>query len=1837
MTRVVLVFMSLCASLFAMRAWATCAHTCLNATCDSVGVASCRELEDGSAAFMMGTACPCSKCECTTPDVVARLSRCDALRVETTWPATLSCVEVKLAEALDLSVEAVVERAVVRGSGLTIRAAPSSRVMRIAAGGSLELEDVVLTGGFAHQIGGGCVLVERNATLTTKNVEMTNCSTTTIGGAILAWTASSVFLDCGTRISRSLASFRGGGMAAFGATVEIRTGASIEGCMALYQGGCVFVGPRTVLVLAGLIKNCTAIDYGGGGIAALSDGPLSMATLYMTPGSRIEQSTGALYGGGMLLDFADVRMEGTTVATCTAGFGAAILALSHVIIAATDSTSIEQCMARVAAGAIFTLGTAVVVFESSQIANCTSNDIAGGVFMWRGTSLDLLGLSRIDRCWARVQGGGIFSHGGIMTFDGGSIGHCSSMFGGAIYAQPNAVVKLHNAAVYDSLSEVNGGGLYIEQSSQVFMTGTRCFGNLALNGACAYMTSDVTLHASTSVFEANFALSAGGGVYSKGLVVLAGSLSVIGNVGGTGAGMLMYGDTARLVMSSAKCGFVHVEIDATASSNGGPDRPFVSVSTVDSDGLRHPYDARSALAVVEWLPGDVVKRDFCFPRGIEIEVRLVSPTSAGWEGATLSYMTYADSSMPNVVDLTVRSGAHSLVSSTIMPPGPQEDDGIIRFVSNVVVSDGGALVLSDGSIAIGAFVYFANNVAANDGGAIFIDSMSHLDASHFEFYNQTSEGDGGAIYSSILSVVHLNDTVAVRNLATSGGFAAFDTTEEVAIDGLLAINNRARGFGGAIKFAHCRTAVILGSTFDTNGASENGGAIFLTDSMDLSVVGGHFIGNAAGDSGGAIATDSDTRLLFDVDACVLVHFLVDFANTTKPCIPPKGHDSTLDDRTCDFFPQGCTIHDNDPSGPGRSACDGCACWYAVERYASIADRHGNNVGIVTGYADAMKTTAICLEPDEQHHFEAVDVFGSSWWGGTIQMLAPDGTFLTPRVTVDGNRSRRVGFTTPATDSNVANRNIAAGGGGVLYWVDVEPSGTIDGTNNIAAYGSTIASPPVEIRHAGFGSNGTYEASSGRRLAHPVTVELVDVYGEVVTLAKATAATIRHSYDAENVTMINNIAEFEPRAKFDQFVVFAKPGSTVLATVESTIPSLKHESIDVAFRIRSCETNEYEYNYECIMCPVGSFLAPRQDGGTQCVNCHSSMICRKPGNELATLELKAGYFRTTHTSREIYNCRHKAACPEGDAVGTPQSCRVGHRGLLCAACDSGYFMNINARCTTCSSSIKRAGFGVYSLLVFSLLLYLIWLFTSNQAAIMLHRMSDANNGSSDIVKLVQLNRLRNDSTCSDLNSIRDKNDSFVDDVDGETDRTNRREDWVSRCVVKIKAILTMAQVIGSLPFVTDVKFPDGYRSILRVAGLANLSFESVLPTSCLFPAHASSSYIRAYFGLTLAPIVLAFTLYMAYRVRVLCMRPERRGSSRRRLRFLCTEMMLLVLHLALPATSTAAFLALVCKKFDYGNSADRSYMRVALTVSCTSRLWTKIIRPYSIVMIFVYPTFVPMLYALLLWRCRYVLNPVEEVTKNSDLRGVMQHSPSMRNTVVQSMVFQKRLDEWRRGHLHKADDFYEASAFRWLYIDYQCKYYWFEVFELTRRISLSACLALVAPDRPLQLAVGFFVAMAFCAFTMMMRPFYHSDDNVLAIGAQLCTATTLYIAFLLRTKVLTIELAEVTLILVAFIPLILIMYPLRTFCCRLKAFTWWKAGAVTPNTGVGASDVDVAIEDDSDDHVTALGQDGDSSGHSKKNNRKVAFTDAVFDEDEPPFDLASTTTIPDSGSSGISSS
>ena len=464
---------------------------------------------------------------------------------------------------------------------------------------------------------------------------------------------------------------------------------------------------------------------------------------------------------------------------------------------------------------------------------------------------------------------------------------------------------------------------------------------------------------------------------------------------------------------------------------------------------------------------------------------------------------------------------------------------------------------------------------------------------------------------------------------------------------------------------------------------------------------------------------------------------------------------------------------------------------------------------------------------------------------------------------------------------------------------------------------------------------------------------------------------------------------------------------------------------------------------CDFCATGYFL----NGDGRCEACPSRFYCDAPGSDLEGLLLHRGYMRMSSRSTEALKCANARACPleVGRVTCDP---RRGAEGPRCSVCDDGYFTNDRARCVSCdrafaANSPETVVGIVISLLVLCGFLYLIVTMTKPHAG-----------GIKRAGKLSRLNQ---------------------------------------KLTVKWKIVFVAFQILYTMPsMLPGTRFPKAYSMVFMAFDIVTLDVANALPLECVDVFGGGSGFYRALLVMTLGPAsFIAFAIAVSFVLHYL----EGYIMSARDLRKAGISVTILVTYLLLPAVTTTIVRAFPCEDFDDPRGTDDrvSYLHVDLNIRCDSKTH-RIYIIYSALMLFCWPVGVPGLTFLILYVYRDRLNPVVEET------GERRKARKSLNHRLQYLDRRQRAVEIR-----EKDE--GIQHLQLLYGPYEPEYFYWEIFEMLRRLMLTSGLLLISRGPLSKVFFAIVVALATQKAYSYFQPYASDSDDVLAETLQWVTLLT----------------------------------------------------------------------------------------------------------------------------------
>jgi len=540
--------------------------------------------------------------------------------------------------------------------------------------------------------------------------------------------------------------------------------------------------------------------------------------------------------------------------------------------------------------------------------------------------------------------------------------------------------------------------------------------------------------------------------------------------------------------------------------------------------------------------------------------------------------------------------------------------------------------------------------------------------------------------------------------------------------------------------------------------------------------------------------------------------------------------------------------------------------------------------------------------------------------------------------------------------------------------------------------------------------------------------------------------------------------------------------------------------------------------DCV-CSLGFFASgtPRV-----CTACDpSSLNCNDVGSDLSVLKLKPHYWRQSNDSSLVAQCFNPAACvgfqmnatnatlgrrrrrlSQSADVGMvlPSStygdglCAPGHQGPFCAVCVEGYIGGSDsALCKECGGDMS---FSIFVAVVAALLLVVVivqFLRGGQKAADALETAQNvAENGAQAVAEEVAVV----------------KAEAFADGEYGKEDKAKRIAAkgmrwlfWLNAVYqgfkVKIKILVSLYQILSGLGGSFSIPYPTFYGTVTNGLGsIVQVELPSLVPVGCIQPV----SYYASLLFSTLWPLALYAIFFVVSKIFY--------RSGRKAQGSMLIDAIFFFMFLLYPGISTQTMSMFNCVETDDGSS----YLRIDLSLPCTAPDGSADpqyvgMQIYAIIMIVIHTIGYPAVYAYLFF-------------KKFNKQLVALREQELADDRIQKLVAvgfdEKRLNKDQLALHDRIDKDTLPPYLQKLTAGYEYRTYWFEIFEMVRKVLLVG-VPTMFPDRggTIQLVWGLLVCFITFGMYMMYAPFVADSDDQLQQMAQLQIFMTLAASIGLR--------------------------------------------------------------------------------------------------------------------------
>ena len=532
----------------------------------------------------------------------------------------------------------------------------------------------------------------------------------------------------------------------------------------------------------------------------------------MRDDARLSANTAAEYGGGVYATGAST------------GEGASVECVGRASIAANSASY--------GGGAYVTTNAALRATNVS--ANAAGGD-GGGAYL-------------IDSATLEMAPGGAIS--GNTAFGGG---------GGAVFLGFKAELTLRDATADANSAYLSGGVLAIASQNAVVhaFAGATCRGNSALRGGVAYVCGAAALATRGSTFDGNGAMYGGCFYVDANAIFESHDDAHSGSRASLGSGGVLY---AALYSEIALANNSYIGNSAVGNAGALYVEFASSLAVRDSTFRANTADGHGgAVYVVDTSGGSL--------RGCTLD--------ANWAGGAAAAAGVSDG---GAIYVKGESG-HLIVNTTMRANAASRDGGAVFATSaglalvggalerNAAGGDGGGLA-GTGLTAAYALSLVGTNVSANraaarGGGAFFAEAEVDARAVALEG-NVAAQGGGGLYVESGSDLVLHNCSLAYNTAAgaSNGGGIALEGGSVASVARSRLARNFATGKGGAVSLRDDamwnRHAANASNVFEANEALQYGGALYLWASAYYSCAAGDvFHDNIAQLAGGGLFWNYD--------------------------------------------------------------------------------------------------------------------------------------------------------------------------------------------------------------------------------------------------------------------------------------------------------------------------------------------------------------------------------------------------------------------------------------------------------------------------------------------------------------------------------------------------------------------------------------------------------------------------------------------------------------------------------------------------------------------------------------------------------------------------------------------------------------------------------------------------------------------------------------------------------------------------------------------------------------------------------------------------------------------
>ena len=337
---------------------------------------------------------------------------------------------------------------------------------------------------------------------------------------------------------------------------------------------------------------------------------------------------------------------------------------------------------------------------------------------------------------------------------------------------------------------------------------------------------------------------------------------------------------------------------------------------------------------------------------------------------------------------------------------------------------------------------------------------------------------------------------------------------------------------------------------------------------------------------------------------------------------------------------------------------------------------------------------------------------------------------------------------------------------------------------------------------------------------------------------------------------------------------------------------------------------------------------------------------------------------------------------------------------------------------------------------------------------------------------------------------------VSNLDEDSDEVNDRKaseeanklKSFARLTSRVKIGIATYQIVLQSPGSLRIHWGPAFTQFINSMSFLNFDFVKILPIQC----YSEFNYIASMEAATLVPILitgLVVCIYLANSISLHITLRQRQDEEQlqlaiKKLRVRFFSFFVMMSYLVLPGEAVKIIRMFSCMDVDPNHEAPdqmpHKYLIVDMNVDCNSEAYMKG-REFAVLMLFVYPIGLPLMYLALLNFCK------EKIKHRQD-------------------------QDKKTLNLLNAVSIVDGISF--LFESYDPKYWYWEFIECTRRLLLTAAISFFQPGSSTQMVVAMTLALIYVSLYAHYQPYLSRSDNVLSELGQWQIFITFFCALLI---------------------------------------------------------------------------------------------------------------------------